>query len=274
MAPRPDIVVPERTSSRFALEQKRMYLKESLTELKKNLSSISFDVSPVEYHKTKIAEIEIEIEDQKMHKAWLDIEYAERKLTDTNFTKAHRNTNRRIISLGDELWKQRKALRQLEENRGLAPSLGPDTEEGFVFAHLALYKDSFSTKRSTREQTVMRKAAIETYGSTDAAPPGKLWCPISQDYFDATGMRAAHIVPRMLGPAVLDYIFRAGTGSRLNTADNFLIVHNTAEIQMDNANFVLVPVDQSESPLKTWKICATTTLLVGMLILGVVFSST
>lgn len=65
-------------------------------------------------------------------------------------------------------------------------------------------------------------------------------------------MRAAHIVPRALQAELVDYIFGVRTGSRLNTADNYLIIHQQAEHALNNENFVLVPAKLNESPLRTW----------------------
>ena len=80
----------------------------------------------------------------------------------------------------------------------------------------------------------MRKAAIERYESAKEAPPRKLWCPVTQDYFDAGTMKAAHIVPHRLGPGIADYIFGSGNGSRLNSADNCLIIHTFVENPADD----------------------------------------
>lgn len=254
MAP-PNLVIPERTSSKHALQERKLYLTESRTNLKRKLESISAESSPIEYQKCKIQDIQTEIEEHELHNNWLDFEYAEKMLTENGYFKDQRNTNTRVISLRDELWKYRQNLRDEEEKAGKTPPLGPDSEGAFTYTLLALYKDpNTSSKRSSSEQSNMRKAAIERYESAKDAPPGKLWCPITQDYFDAGQMKAAHIVPRRLGPGVVDYIFGSGNGSRLNTADNCLIIHPFAEESFDNGSFVLVPADPKESPIKRWKI--------------------
>ena len=198
-------------------------------------------------------DLETEREEYILDKKWLDIEHGERKLTDANYQKAHRSANQRIVSVGDELWRQRQAARVDEEQAGKAPPLGPDSTGAFVYALLALYKDPhISTKRSTAEQTQLRKSALITYESAKGGKYGKLWCPIMRDYFDKWIMRAARIVPRALGAGLVDYIFGVGTGSRLNTADNCLMIHEHAERALDNGNFVLVPANPNESPLRTW----------------------
>ncbi|KAF7506279.1 hypothetical protein GJ744_012087 [Endocarpon pusillum] len=250
-----NLLIPERTSAKYALQERKLYLKENRTTLKRKLDSISAESSPIEYQKCKIQDIQTEIEEHELHRSWLDFEYAEKKLTDNGYLKDQRNTNTRVISLRDELWKYRQNLRDEEEKAGKTPPLGPDSEGAFVYTLLALYKDpNTSSKRSSSEQSNMRKAAIERYESAKDARPGKLWCPISQDYFDAEWMRAAHIVPRRLGSGVVDYIFGSGNGSRLNTTDNCLIIHVNVERSFDNGSFVLVPADPKESPIKRWKI--------------------
>ena len=73
----------------------------------------------------------------------------------------------------------------------------------------------------------MRKSALEVYESAKGAPKGKLWCPISQDYFDEQWMKAVHIVPHRITPSVVDYILGLGSGSRVDTADNCLMIHES-----------------------------------------------
>ncbi len=99
------ITIPERTSSRYALEHRSLQLRESRSDLKRKLSSTSLESSPILYRKLKIADLENEVEEQKLHKVWLDVEQSERKLTDSKYRTAHRDTNQRIISLGDEMWR-------------------------------------------------------------------------------------------------------------------------------------------------------------------------
>jgi hypothetical protein len=249
------IDIPERTSSKHVLEQKRLHLKESRSDLKRKLTATSFESSPVLYPKLKIEDLEVEVEEQKLHKSWLDIEYTEGNVTGGIHRSSHRATNNRIISLGEELWDQIRGLKADEEKAGKAPVLGPDVEVAFKYTLLALYKDpNLSSKRSTRVQAEMRKSAIQMYDAEKDAPKGKLWCPISQDYFETHYMKTAHIVPRRLGPSVVDYIFGSGTGSRLDTSDNCLFIHTSVERNFDNGNFVLLPADPTESPIKTWRV--------------------
>lgn len=253
------VTIPERTSSKHAieakstLEEKVLRLKESRSDLKRKLSSTSIQSSPVEYRKLKIADLETEREEYMLQKTWLDIEHGEQKLTDSNYQKAHRSANQRIFRVGNEIWRQRQAAREEEEQSGKALLLGPDSTGAFVYALLALYKDPHvSSKRSTAEQTELRRSALITYESAKGAKRGKLWCPITRDYFDEQALRAAHIVPRALGAGLVDYIFGVGTGSRLNTSDNCMMIHKDAERALNNGNFVLVPAKPNESPLRTW----------------------
>lgn len=248
------IPIPERVSSKFVLE-KTIRLRESRSELKRKLASTSFESSPIEYQKLKIEELETEVDEQRFHKASLDIEHAERKLSDTEYRNAQRSTNVRIVSLGDDLWRQKQGLRELEEKSGKIPPIGPDSQAAFVYTLLALYRDPHvHSKRSSSVQSAMRKSSIKVYESSKDAPAGHLWCPVSQDYCEARWMKAAHIVPSRLGASLVEYIFEPGASSRLHTPDNCLIVHATVESNFDNGNFVLIPADPTESPIKTWKI--------------------
>lgn len=251
----PTFTIPERTSSKFAIEQKSIILKNSKLDLKRKLSSTSIESSPIEYRRLKIEDLSVDLEEQKLHKTWLDIEHAEQKLTDKSYRSAHRSTNQRIISIGDDLWKERQGLQRIEEQAGKTAPIGPDAKGAFIFTLLALYKDpNVSAKRSSAVQTEMRRSSIAKYESEKDAPKGKLWCPISRDYYDAANMKAAHIIPRSLGPGLVDYVFGPGTCSRLDKSDNCLIIHKSVERLFDNGCFVLLPANLTESPIKTWKI--------------------
>ncbi|MCJ1427026.1 hypothetical protein MMC29_004929, partial [Sticta canariensis] len=250
-----DIVIPVRKSSKAALEQTRLQLRTSRSDLKRKLSTTFFEMSPLEYRKLRIEDLGLEMEQHRLHKSWLDIEHREKNLTDNDYRKDQRSANQRISSLGDELWKHKQSLRQEQEKRGEMPTLGPDSKGAFVNTLLALYKDPLvSAKCSSEEQPAMRNPALVVYESAKGAPKGKLWCPISQDYFDEQWMKTAHIVPHRITPSVVDYIFGLGSGSRLNTADNCLMIHSTVEHQFDNGTFVLLPFDPNESPIKSWKV--------------------
>ena len=82
---------------------------------------------------------------------------------------------------------------------------------------------------------------------------------VSQEYHDRTNVHAAHIVPRALGPELVDYIFGSGSGSRLDSWDNCLLVHRDVETAFDNGDFVLLPIDASEIPILRWKVQMTNT---------------
>ena len=201
-------------------------------------------------------EIDVQVEEERVHKSWLDFEYGQRQISDKDHRKEHRETNKRIISLGNDLWTEQEELRKQEEKEGRVLKLGPDTKGAFIQALLALYKDPRgSKKRSSTIQSHMKETAIKVYEAGKDAPfKGKIWCCISQDYFDQENVRAAHIVPHALGPELVDYIFGSGSGSRLDTADNCLLMHEYVEKSFDNGNFVLLPVDASETPTRRWKI--------------------
>ncbi|KAL8774780.1 MAG: hypothetical protein Q9209_000719 [Squamulea sp. 1 TL-2023] len=236
----PSFQIPDRTSSKADHRERQLKLQSSKANLKRKLSTISFEHDPRPYTKLKIEEVEVDIEEQKLEKEWLDMEKDEKKLRDKDYQLGHRSANKRIISLGDTLWSQNQALRRLDEQQGKAPELGPDTEA-----------------RSKSVQSAMRAAALEVYKPHLGAPDdgqGRLWCPIAKDYFMPSSMKTAHIVPNSLGPELVDYLFHPGSSSRLHTADNALFVYRDVETSMDNGNFVILPVDATEKPIKRWKI--------------------
>ena len=196
------------------------------------------------------------MEEQRVHKSWLDLEHEQRQMSDNDHRKEHRETNKRIVSLGSDLWTEQEALRQQEENEGRVQKLGPDSKGAFVYTLLALYKDPYNSQKSSSHiQSQMKEASMKVYGVREGSPiKGKIWCSISRNYFDQRNVGAAHLVPHALGPELVDYIFGSGSGSRLDKSDNCMLMHFTVEQAFDEGSFVLVPVDVSESPILRWRV--------------------
>ena len=250
------LLIPVRTSSKKAIEDTRLQLKKSRADLKRKLSKVSFEREPIAYRKLRMEEIDVQLEEERLHKSWLDLEREQRQVTDNDHRKEHRETNKRIVSLGNDLWAEQEELRRQEEKEGRVLKLGSDTKGAFIQALLALYKDPrVSKKRFSITQSHMKETAIRAYEAGKDAPfKGKIWCCITQCFHDQVNVHAAHIVPHALGPELVDYIFGSGSGSRLDTADNCLLIHEYVERAFDNGSFVLLPVDASETPILRWKV--------------------
>ena len=265
-----DYLIPVRTSSKAAIQQRQVHLANSRSDLKRKLSQISFEKELIAYRKIRIEDMEFQVKEQRVHKSWLDIELEQKYITDSVHRKEHQATNKRIVSLGDDLWKENEQLRLEEEKAGRVPQLNPDAKGAFVHTLLALYKDPRdSKKRSSKIQSSMKAAAIQVYEVKKDTPIiGKIWCCVTQRYYDQEKVRAAHIVPHSLTPSLVDYIFGNGSGARLDTADNCLLMHSDVERAFDNGNFVLLPVDNTRTPILRWKVKITNLAAVNMDILG------
>lgn len=257
---RRSINILKRNSSKNVLEEKKLKLRASKIVLKRKISDTSLESSPIAYCKLKIEELSTEKEEQELEKTRLDIEYEDRNLNEKEYRKAHRNVSRRIISVGDELWRHEQDLLNHQEKFRKTPAIEPDSKQAFIYILLALYKDpKVSSKRSSTGQSNMRKSSIEKYESAKGAGLNKLWCPITRDYYDSKNIRAAHIVPHRVTGEIADYLFELGTGSRLSRPDNCLVIHHLVERALDNGCFVLMPADISEIPISSWKIVVTDT---------------
>ena len=67
-----------------------------------------------------------------------------------------------------------------------------------------------------------------------------------KDYFRSFDIKAAHIIPALLGSKVVDYLFSHGSGSHLVIADSCLIIHNIVGRSFNIGNFVFLPVNVNE----------------------------
>ena len=251
----PNVNIPTRISSQ------RLHFTQSRAELAIKLSDVSLDKYPTQHRKLRIEDLQIQVEEVRFHKMWLDNKYQQRQLDDSNHRMAHNDANHRIMSLESDLWTEHQEIRRQEEKEGKVPKLGPDTKGDFTCTLLALYKDPReSRKRSSARHSHMTESAIKVYDAEQGAPAkGKIWCCVSQEYYDRANVRAAHIVPHALGPELVDYIFGSGSGSRLDSSDNCLLVHRDVKTAFDSGNFVLLPVDADQVPILRWKIQMTNT---------------
>ena len=249
-------VIPERTSSKAAIEARSLHIQASRDELKRRLSQTSFEQAPIRHQKLRIEDLELQREEQKVHKLWLDDEYELGNFSASAHRSEHKKTNERYVSLGSQLWNQKEILRAQEEKNGRVEVLGPDVTGAFVATLLALYKDpNKSRKRSSHIQSQMKETSIAVYEAAKGAPSeGKLWCCITRNYYDRSNVKAAHIVPFALRLDIAEYMFGKGSGTRLDTSDNCLLMHFTVEQAFDNGCFVLLPVNPTEVPILRWKI--------------------
>lgn len=252
--------IPDRTSS---LPQqwtsRQLQIKSSQHELKRKLSAISAETSPIPYQKIRIAQLETDEDEQRHHKELLEHEHRQKQMTDNAYKKAQKESNKRIVSLGNDMWKERQKLRMLEEESSKLPILTADSTGAFTAVLLKLYKDPAehvgSAKRKSALQSELKDKAITFYDSKKDSPHWKRhWCPISGDYHEKDYITASHIVPYRLGAEIVDYIFGTGSGSRLNTPDNCLLLEAKIEKQFDLGHFVLLPVNPKETPIKRWKV--------------------
>ncbi|KAL8826139.1 MAG: hypothetical protein Q9191_003986 [Dirinaria sp. TL-2023a] len=247
--------IPLRNSSLDQWNEKEFQIKVTRERLNRNILNIAMEKLPIEHQMVMIEQLENEAEAQRHQKEGFRCEYEQRLMTEEDHRKAHRDANIRLISLGAEIWQERKKHRMLEEAANELPALGSDTEGAFTAALLKLYKDQTQYSKRSKIQTQMKGEAIARYG-TDQDKSKKLcqWCAISHAYHDKENVTAGQIVPFALGSELVEYICGPGAGLRLNTADNCLLMESKLERQFELGHFVLLPVDLTERPIKRWKV--------------------
>ncbi|KAI9772640.1 MAG: hypothetical protein M1840_000234 [Geoglossum simile] len=254
--------IPHRHSSLAVLEDMRLKNKASRQDLKRKLSDATLEEEPERCLKLRIEQIEFEQEDLELERDRMDWEMNQNKLDEKIYRKAQKSTNKRIISLGEDLWQFRRQLRTHKEKAGKLELLTPDSDGAFAAALLHLYKDPKKGKnRNSTMQSNMRRDTIAAYqalGSDsravdDPRTAAGIRCAISGEYFSPGDVKAAHIVPVHLGVELADYIFGMGTGARLFSIDNCLMLHKDLERAFDKGILVIVPVNSAEKPSRRWK---------------------
>lgn len=253
-------IIPDRAGSLQARqddwEKRNEILQSNRDGLKRKISSTSFKDSPTEHTRMKIQDFENEITVVKHDAKRWDMEAEHRRIGPKTHRERRKENYNRIISLGDLAWQQTKLLYDIEQKEPGYELLTPDYSGAFASTLLSLYKDpSTSRKRKGYMQSELRRMAIAIYEpSKGAATSDTFWCPIAKDYFPKTTVVAAHIVPYSLSKGIAEYLFGNGSEARMNTPDNRLMISKEIEYSMDHHQFVLIPVDRTESPLKRWKL--------------------
>ncbi|KAI9767852.1 MAG: hypothetical protein M1840_005345 [Geoglossum simile] len=229
-------------------------------DLKRKLSDNALERGSKWCIQLQIDDIELEREELVLDRDEINWEAERKMMDDRKYRAARRTINGRIVSLGDDLWQLKRGLRVINEMDGKVAILTPDSEGAFVSTLLHLYKDpTRSRKRSSAMQSEMRRSTIEAYNATRPATddsPDKDWlrCQVTGEFFPDNSVKAAHIVPASLGTELATYLFGAEKGTRLFSVDNCLILHNDIERAFDNGNFVILPVDLTETPIRTWRV--------------------
>jgi HNH endonuclease len=258
--------IPPRFSSLAVLQEARVRNKESQQDLKRKLSDETLVEGSAKRIGLQMERVELEKEDQELQRAWWDMEMSGGRVDQKTYRKAQKNTSSRIVSLGEELWRFTRQLRTHEEQAGNIELLTPDSDNAFAAALLRLYKDPLrgegekNKNRDTTLQSNMRQDAIKAYRSLGAdaekelgVPKDGLRCTILGEYMSKEVVVAAHIVPAHLGVELADYIFGPGSGTRLFSIDNCLILISVIEKAFDKGSLAIVPVDASEKPIRRWK---------------------
>ncbi|KAI9775410.1 MAG: hypothetical protein M1816_005938 [Peltula sp. TS41687] len=239
---------------------RRQNIETARKDLKHKLSTIDtlVDAKSDEYLKLKIEEVELEKAEEEVNRIQLTFE--KKEMEPRSFRAKRRDADKRIISLGDDLWRLKRNLREVEEKAGKIATLTPDSDHAFTATLLHLYKDPATTrKRSRAMQANMRREAIEVYSALpregEKEMPPKDWarCTLTGKYYMSPLVKAAHIVPASIGVEIASYIFGAEAGARLFSADNCLMLYYMIEQAFDNANLVFVPVDPNARPILRWK---------------------
>ncbi|KAH0538715.1 hypothetical protein FGG08_004732 [Glutinoglossum americanum] len=252
--------IPDRSASLPNRNERRLNVQASRGELKRKLSNSSLEKDSKRYIELRIDDIELEREELALDRDEMGWEIEHKMMEDRECRAARRTINRRIVSLGDDLWQLKRKLRAIDEKDGKVALLTPDSEGAFTSALLHLYKDpNTSRKRSSAMQKEMRRSTIEAYDATRPTvddSPDKDWlrCQVTGEFFPPDSVKAAHIVPASLGTELATYIFGEEKGTRLFSVDNCLILHSQIEKAFDNGNFVILPVDPAVTPIRRWKV--------------------
>ncbi|KAM0802259.1 hypothetical protein BDR22DRAFT_887507 [Usnea florida] len=260
---RKGLSIHPRNSDTATIQKHQPRLTGSQPELKRKLSETSFDQASIQYRKSMIEEMNLR-QEEMVQKSLFDMEYDQRRIKNTEHPTRHKEANKKSMSLGDDLWTEQEEMKKQEEREGRVQKLEPDPRSAFITTLLALYnKPQSSKKRSSKVQSHMRSQSITKYGARKGAlTKDPLWCCITQRYWPQEEVRAAHLVPQSLGPELAEYVFGSGSGLRMDTSDNCLLMHISAERSFDNGNFVLLPVDANETPILRCKIQLTNTAAV------------
>lgn len=234
-------------------------LAKQSAELKRKLSTTSFEeASPQDATRLKIEDIETDKALLRHDTCYYALQAEDGKLDFESLKKLQRANTDRIVSLGEKQWEQSKALRELQEDKGLVSPITPDSERAFNAALLTIYKD---TDKAVRRRYDFREDTIIKYNSTKDGNNLILWCPILQNYGIGKQRTAVHFVPHVFPRGLADFMFGPDSASRIDSTDNTLLMSSVLESHFVQHHFVLVPISdplsssEGKKPLAEMEAC-------------------
>jgi hypothetical protein len=103
----------------------------------------------------------------------------------------------------------------------------------------ALYQPQGSRPRQLQQD--LRQQSIRCYESDKGLRcKDTLWCPILAEETDVDSMRAAHIVPHKVQPAIMSHILGVGADTQKWEPSNSLMIHSEFEKAFDKCHLITI----------------------------------
>ena len=230
-------------------------LKKSVKSLQQKASDASFSKDLENFRKLKMEQMDEEREILHIEQNRLDLQCETNEIDFPTFRNLQDDVISKIDTIMKEKWSHNQALRDLEVAAGKTPELGPDLNDALEAILFELYKAPGANKRNRTTQSNMRKEAFNAYApEIGAEESGEGRCLITGEFFTDEDLKCGHIVPRFLSEDLVGYLIGVSPSRHINSYFNALIMCGSAEMRFDKGQFVLIPADEKESPIKRWKI--------------------
>ena len=230
-------------------------LKKSVKSLRERASTASMTKDLQSYRKLKMEELGEEREILRIEQKRLDAKCQDEEIEFATFRQLQDDVTTKMDEIMSERWQHNKELRDLEVAAGKEPELGPDLNHALEAIMFELYKSPGSNTRNKSVQSKMREEAFAAYASSlGAERADEARCTITGEYFMRPSLVCGHIVPRHLSEDLVGYLIGASPSRHINSRYNALIMCREAEARFDKGQFVLIPADETETPITRWKI--------------------
>ncbi|KAK3360678.1 hypothetical protein B0T25DRAFT_536161 [Lasiosphaeria hispida] len=234
-------------------------LRDAYKEL---LQKLEFEVEPDQETPAptlQLALLGIELAEKEQEELRLErqVIFQEQKCSLVDDKEADRKihqVNKRYLSAGDDLWRQRKKKMRLDDT-GMVQLLDPRAN-GLSECLLALYKKYDGVDKKRKRPSGWRRDALSYYtgsGPDQGMSDDMTWCHISGMWYLSKHVKVAHIVPFFLDMESIGEMLFGSRSESLERAGNALLLSDHVKKLFDTYHLVVVPVDSKEFPITQWK---------------------
>lgn len=246
-------------------------LSSKIEEVTKNKSEDEGDNAlKLETHfRSEYATLEIEFAKKQQDEVLVERQIARRErntgiISQLELEKRQKALKKRYIIAGDDLWRSSNEKLHLENPTAII-SIQLDSDQSAASKIpellLPLYRKPVAliTRRNIRRKPSNWTSDVIEYYSANWEDHGKTdgsitWCHANGSWYPSYNLGPARIVPFLIAANKLEELIFGSVSESVQHPANALLLGGAVRDYLEAYKIVIVPVDNSETPIKRWRI--------------------